>query len=62
MRKPKVKPIENDGNIFNLLGLCTKALRKIGGHAEAVQLQKMIAMSSTWEEAMMILLEYCEIE
>ena len=30
IKKPKVKLIGEDGNVFNLMGLCVKALRKAG--------------------------------
>ena len=62
VKKPKVKLVGENGNIFNLLGLCIKALEKIGGYAEAKELQKMVAMSSSYEEALSILMDYCDVE
>ena len=62
MKKPKAKLIGEDGNIFNLLGICTKALHKIGGYAEAKEMQKKVAMSNSYHEALSILMEYCDIE
>ena len=62
MEKPKVKLVGEDGNIFNLLGLCSKALEKIGGYAEAKEMQIKVAMSSSYHEALIILMEYCDVE
>jgi len=62
MEKPKVKLIGEDGNIFNLLGICTEALQKKGGYAEAKEMQIKVAMSSSYHEALIILMDYCEVE
>ena len=62
MEKPKVKLIGENGNIFNLLGICTKSLQKIGSYAEAKEMQKMIAMSSSYDEALSILMDFCDVK
>ena len=60
--KPKVKLVGEDGNIYNLLGICIKALQKIGAYSEAKEMQVKVAMSSSYHEALIILLDYCDSE
>jgi hypothetical protein len=58
--KPKVQLVGQDGNVFNLLGLCVNGLKKAGQHKEAQELQSRVLKSGSYEEALSIMLEYVE--
>jgi len=59
--KPKVKLSNQDGNVFNLLGLCTSALKKAGQKDEAKELTTKVFSSGSYEDAISIMGEYCKI-
>jgi two-component SAPR family response regulator len=58
--KPKVQLVGEDGNVFNLLGICIKALKRVGQYEEAQELQKRALKCGSYEEALSIMLEYVE--
>jgi hypothetical protein len=60
--KPKAKVIGQDGNVFNLLGICTKALKKAELREEAKELQEKVFKSQSYSEALSIMGEYCELQ
>ena len=61
--KPKCKLIGEDGNIFNLMGLASKAL-KVAGKSEHAQemVQRIITSAKSYDEALNIIMEYVEVE
>jgi hypothetical protein len=58
--KPKVQLVGQDGNVFNLLGICVRALKKAGQDNEAQELQKRVLGCGSYDEALVIMLEYVE--
>jgi hypothetical protein len=60
-RKPVVQLIGQDGNIFNLLGVCSRALKKAGQIEAAKTMQQRVFQAGSYEEALAILGEYVEI-
>lgn len=58
--KPKAPIIGADGNIFNLIGICQRALKKEGLILEAKELADRVTSSHSYEEALAILCEYIE--
>lgn len=62
MEKPLVKLVGEDGNIFSILGRCTKALKKVGQDKEAKELTEKVFSSSSYDEALCICMEYVEVE
>ena len=62
--KQKVKPqsplIGSDGNIFNLMGVATRALKEAGMNTEAEKMFDRITKSGSYEEALNIMMEYVE--
>ncbi len=60
VKRPKVKLTGEDGNVFNLLGICVKALKKVGMKAEALELTTKVFHSTSYEEALSIMNQYCE--
>lgn len=62
MSKPKCKLIGEDGNIFNLLSIARKVLLKNNLVNEALNMQNEVFNSKSYEEALMILDKYVDIE
>lgn len=58
--KPKAPIINADGNIFNLMGIASKALKHEGLHEEAKAMTERIFESSSYTEALSIIQEYVE--
>ena len=60
-RKPVVQLIGQDGNVFNLLGVCSRALKKAGRFEEAKAMQERVFKAGSYTEALSIMGEYVEI-
>ena len=60
-QKPKVQLVGQDGNVFNLLGICTKALKRAGQYDEATELKNRVMSSGSYGEALSIMLEYVDL-
>jgi hypothetical protein len=60
-RKPKVRLTGQDGNVFNLIGICSRALKKAGRLEEARAMQERVFSCGSYEEALVIMGEYVEI-
>jgi hypothetical protein len=61
-KKPVVQLVGQDGNVFNLLGICSRALKKAGKLEDAKLIQQRVFSCGSYEEALGILSEYVEIE
>lgn len=62
MTKPKCKLIGEDGNIFNLMGIASKTLKRAGLEKEADEMIDRITSSQSYHEALVIIADYVEIE
>ena len=62
MIKPKCKLIGEDGNIFNLMGIASKSLKKAGLKKEADEMIDRITKSKSYHEALTIIMDYVEVE
>jgi len=61
--KPTVKLIGEDGNIFNLLGIVNRELRKQGLAEKGKELtEKVMKEAKSYGEALNLISEYVEIE
>lgn len=58
--KPKSPIIGADGNIFNLIGIASKSLKKEGYYEEANEMSKRVMRSNSYEEALGIIMEYID--
>jgi hypothetical protein len=58
--KPKVQLVGQDGNVFNLMGICTKALKAAKQPEKARELQDRVIESGSYEAALRVMLEYVE--
>ena len=61
MNKPKCKLIGKDGNVFNLMGIAYKTLKRANLKEEADEMIKRIMESGSYMEALAIISEYVEI-
>ena len=60
-KKPNCKLIGEDGNIFNLIGIASKALRQNGMAEQAVEMRDRICASGSYDEALCIIGDYVNI-
>lgn len=60
-KKPVVNLIGQDGNIFNLMGIASKALKKNGMAEQAKNMCSEIMASGSYDEALAILMDYVEV-
>ena len=59
--KIQVKLSGEDGNIFNLLGITSRALRRSGQKDEAMKLQEEVYASKSYDEALSIIMDYVDV-
>lgn len=58
--KVKAPIVGADGNIFNLIGISSKALKREGFYKEADELATRVMESKSYDEALSIIMEYVE--
>lgn len=58
--KPKAPIINADGNVFNLIGICVRALKKAGYSDKANEMSDKVLCSGSYDEALAIMCEYIE--
>ncbi len=59
--KPEVILLNEDGNIFSILGACSKALKRVGKKEQAKELSKKVFNAKDYYEALKICSEYVEL-
>ena len=59
--KPNCPLIGQDGNIFNLVGIASRTLKRNGLSAEASEMTSKVYKSGSYEEALGIIGEYVNI-
>ena len=59
--KPKVKLIGENGNIFNLMGIASSALRKAGLKDEATAMMDKVFDCDSYDMALLVIQEYVEV-
>ena len=62
MTKPKCKLIGKDGNIFNLMGIASRTLKRAGLEEEAKEMVDRIFKSESYDRALQIIMDYVEVE
>ena len=60
--KPICKLVGQDGNIFNVINVVSKVLKRNNLHDEAKEMTDRIFNSRSYNEALRIISEYVEIE
>ena len=59
-KKPKAAIIGANGNVFNLMGICSQALKKAGYPDKAEEMTKRITNAKSYDEAIFIMCEYID--
>lgn len=60
--KPKCALIGEDGNIFNLMGIASRTLKRNGMQEEATEMiNRITSNAKSYDEAIMIIDEYVDI-
>ena len=59
--KPKCKLIGEDGNVFNLMGKASAALKKAGMRQEASEMTNKVMNCGSYDEALCIISNYVDI-
>ena len=62
MTKPKCKLNGEDGNIFNLMGIASRTLKRAGLEEEAKEMVDRIFKSESYDRALQIIMDYVEVE
>ena len=62
INKPTCKLIGEDGNVFNLIGLASRALKKAGLPEQAKELTSKCFGAGSYDEALNIIMEYVDVE
>lgn len=62
VEKPIAKLVGADGNIFNLVGIASRALKRAGQAKEAEEMCNKILQSGSYDEALQIIMQYCEVK
>ena len=60
--KPKCKLTGTNGNVFALMGVCSKALRGAGLNEKVSEMNTRIMSAGSYDEALQIMMEYVEVE
>ncbi len=60
MMKPRCELVGTDGNVFSVIGLAARALRKAGLAAQAEEMSAKVFRAGSYEEALGIVQEYVE--
>jgi len=59
--KPSVSLIGQDGNVFFIIGQCSKALRRANRIQEASEFSSKCFAASSYDEVLRLAMEYCEV-
>ena len=63
MEKPKCTLVGENGNIFNLMGIASRTLKNAGQQEKAQDMcRRITTQANNYEEALVIISEYVEIE
>lgn len=60
-KKPKVKFVGQDGNVFNLIGIARRALVKAGQPEQAKQMTTEVMQQHSYGEALATMMKYVEV-
>ena len=62
-KKPRVKLVGENGNVFNLMAICSRALKQAGMPEKASEMvNKITGEAESYDEALAIMMDYCEVE
>jgi hypothetical protein len=59
--KPKVNLVGKNSNVFNLIAICAAALKKANLPNEAKVFTKKCFAAESYDQALQIMMEYCDV-
>lgn len=62
VEKPMAKLIGANGNVFNLMGIASRALKQAGQNDKATEMTSRVMSCGSYDEALAIMMEYVEVE
>ncbi|AWI06722.1 hypothetical protein [Clostridium drakei] len=62
MDKPACKLVGENGNIFNLIGIASRALKRAGQADKAKEMSEKIMKCGSYDEALQIIMNYVGVE
>lgn len=62
MKKPVCKLIGKDGNVFNLICIASKALKRANMNNEAKEMTSKCFGADSYTEALNIIMDYVDVE
>jgi hypothetical protein len=60
--RPTVRLVGQDGNVFNIIGLTLRAIRKHSGDAAAKEFSTKAFALHDYNEVMRLIMETCDVE
>lgn len=60
-KKPEVTLVGQDGNVFNLIAICQRALNRAGMRDEAKEMSMKCMRAGSYHEALAIMMDYCDV-
>lgn len=60
--KISVKLIGEDGNVFNIIGIVSKALKRAGMADKAAEFTKKAFTAGSYDDVLCLCMEYVEVE
>lgn len=60
IKKPKAPIIGADGNVFNLIAICSRELKKAGYSKQATEMTNRVMKAKSYDDALAIMFEYIE--
>jgi hypothetical protein len=60
MTKPRCRLVDENGNIFHLMGLAARALRGAGMGDKVEEMRRRVINSDSYDGALCVLLDYVE--
>jgi len=61
IKKPIAKVVGENGNVYNLIAICHRVLRKNVSLEKAEEMKREVMACHSYEEALNIMGEYCEL-
>jgi len=59
--KPKCKLVGEDGNVFNIIGIVVKTLKRAGMSVEAEEFKTKAFASKSYDDVLCLCFEYVEV-
>lgn len=59
--KPKIKLVGENGNIYNLVGIAERALKRDGQKENAKAMVDEVFGASSYDAALRVIMKYCDV-